>query len=245
MQQARNVYQHLAEKGDRGAQLKLAFMLNQGLGGQVDIIGAQKLYSLAAAQGQILAIYMLGQLNQLGTLGAMPDYLAAKQYYSSIQGNYAPAAVALGFIYDTVDDNYKQALASYKLAAAQQDPVGQFNLGLMYEQGKGRAVDFFQAFDCYKQAAELGHVQSMVQLAGLYAHGNGVSQDKALALSWYKKAAKSHDRDALYQLGALSEASADFGAATHYYQLAVDLGNDEAKVALARINKSSIKVIAK
>lgn len=239
MNQARDIYQQLADKGDKDAQLKLGFMFEQGLGGNKDLANAEKWYGLAADQGQVVAQYMLGRLNELGLLQAQPDYEIAKKWYSSAQSTYAPAAVALGFMNETVDDNYQRAIASYEIAVAQQDTIGQFNLGLVYEKGKGRPVDFAKARDLYQQAADAGHHQAMVQLAGLYFNGSLGSRDEEQALSWYKKAAALGDRDALYQLGLLSETgvalSVDVSTAIQYYQQSADKGNAKGMLALARI----------
>ena len=239
MQQARDIYQHLAEKGNRDGQLKLGFMFEQGLGGPVDASIAEKWYSLAANQGQVVAQYLLGHLYQLGTVSGQPDYAEAKKWYSSAQSNYAPAAVALGFIYDTVDDDYQHALAGYQMAAQQHDANGQFNLGLMYEQGKGRPVDFEKAQALYQEAANSGQSKAMVQLAGLLFKGLAGSRDEEQALQWYQKAAKLGDRDALYQLGLLAETGVgtklDYTEAMHFYQQASDKGNAKAKLALARM----------
>ena len=246
MKQARDIYQHFADKGDKDGQLKLGFMLEQGLGGEVDAVNAEKWYSLAADQNQVVAQYLLGHLYQLGSVGNQPDYAAAKKWYSSAQSNYAPAAVALGFIYDTVDDNYQQAVASYQLAATQHDPIGEFNLGLVFEKGKGRAVDFAKAKELYQEAANLGHSQAMVQLAGIYFNGQVGSRDEEQALLWYKKAAALGEREALYQLGLLSETGVatklDFSDAIHYYQQAADKGDAKALLALARIYQYGLGV---
>ncbi len=239
MQQARDIYQHLADQGDKEGQLKLGFMFEQGLGGKVDMDNASRWYELAANQGQVVAEFLLGHLYQLGQLGKEPDYDLAKKWYSHAQSNYAPAAVALGFINDTVDDNYNQAQNSYQLAADAHDPIGQFNLGLIYENGKGRPVDFAKAEALFQDAATHGHSQSMVQLAGIYFHGLVGTRDDDQALEWYKKAAALGDRDALYQLGLFSEtgvaAKLDGQQAIQYYQQAADKGDAKAKLALARI----------
>lgn len=239
MQQAREMYQHFAEKGDKDGQLKLAFMYDQGLGGPVDGISAEKWYKSAAEQGHPVAQYLLGQLYQLGRIGKDPDYIEAKKWYSMAQNKYAPAAIALGFIYDTVDDDYQNALASYQHAADQHHPVGQFDLGLIYAKGKGHAVDFAKAEELYQQAADAGMSQAMVELAGLYFNGSLGARDEDKALSWYKKAAAQGDRDALYQLGLLSETgvatSLDFPEAIQFYQQSANKGNAKAMLALARI----------
>ncbi len=246
MQQARDIYQHFAEKGDKNGQVKLAYMFEQGLGGTTDLVNAEKWYRAAAEQGQVVAQYLLGQLYQLGRIGNQPDYAEAKKWYSSAQSNYAPAAIALGFVYDTVDDNYQQALVSYQHAADQHDPIGQFDLGLIYEEGKGRPVDFEKAKELYQQAADNGHSKAMVQLAGLYFNGSLGSRDESEALVWYKKAAELGDRDALYELGLLSETGVamplDFSEAIRYYQQASDKGNAKAMLALARIYQYGLGV---
>jgi len=243
MKQAHDIYQHIAEMGDREAQLKLAYMLEHGMGGPVDLINAQKWYVAAAEQGQPVAQYLMGHLNQLGRLDKQPDYEQAKKWYSSAQTNYAPAAVALGFVYDTVEDDYQHALAGYELAAKSGDSVGQFNAGLIYAKGKGRPVDFAKAVDMYTKAAEQGHIQAMVQLGDVYLNG---LHDQEKALDWYKKAADLGDRDALYQLGLLSETGVatglDYSEAVKYYQLAANKGNANAKLALARMYQYGLGV---
>jgi len=246
MKQAFDIYQHFAEKGDKESQLKLAFMYEQGLGVSVDVLNAQKWYTMAANQGEPIAQFALGHLNQLGLLTPQPDYAEAKKWYSSAQANYAPAAVALGFIYDTVDDDYKQALVGYQKATQLGDAKGQFNLGLIYEKGKGQPVDFEKAKDLYLQAAAQGHEQAMVQLAGLYFNGLAGPRDQQQALHWYKKAADLSDRDALYQLGLLSETGVatklDFSDAINYYQKSAEKGNAKAMLALARMYQYGLGV---
>ena len=147
----------------------------------------------------------------------------------------------MGFVYDTVDDDYQHALNEYELAAKAGDAVGEFNAGLVYETGKGRAVDYQKAADYYLQAANQGHVQAMVQLAGVYLNG---LHDEDKALSWYQKAADLGDAGALYQLGLLSETGVgtklDYATAVKYYQQASDKGNANAKFALARMNQHGL-----
>ena len=243
MKQAHDIYQRIAETGDKEGQIKLAYMLEHGMGGPVDVINAQKWYAMAAEQGDPVAQYLLGNLYQLGHLDSKPDYAEAKKWYSSSQANYAPAAVALGFVYDTVEDDYQNALTEYERAAKAGDPVGQFNAGLVYEEGKGRPVDFEKAAAYYLQAAEQGHLQAMVQLGDVSLNG---LHDKTKALSWYKKAADLGDCDAMYELGLFSETGVatklDYAEAIKYYQQAADKGNANAKLALARMYQYGLGV---
>lgn len=243
MKQAREIYERIAKTGDKDGELKLAYMLEHGMGGPVDIANAQHWYNAAAEQGEPIAQYMMGHLYQLGSLDGKPDYELAKKWYSSAQNHYAPASIALGFIQDTVDDNYQNAQTEYERAANAKDPIGEFNLGLIYQNGKGRSVDFEKAITYYKSAAEQGHVQSMTQLADIYLN-HLHDQDKAV--EWYQKAAAQGDRDALYQLGLLSETGIgmklDYPSAVKYYQQASDKGNDNAKLALTRMYQYGLGV---
>lgn len=246
MKQARDIYQLFATKGDKDAQLKLGYMSETGLGGKADAHGALTWYTMSAEQGQHMAQYMLGRLYQMGSLDVKPDYDLAKQWYSRAQSNYSPAAVALGFIYDTVDDSYAQAQTSYTIAADQHSPVGEFNLGLIYEEGKGQPVDLEKAKALYQQAADLGHPQAMTRLAGLYFNGVNGSSDPQKALQWYQQAAEKRDRDALYQLGLLSETGIatklDAAAALNYYQQSATLGNQQGMLAAARMLQYGVGV---
>jgi enhanced entry protein EnhC len=244
MKQARDIYQQWAEKGDKEGQLKLGYMFEQGLGGAVDLAQAVTWYEQSAALGNAVAQYRLGRLNQLGWLTKQPDYAVAKKWYAASLSNYTPAAVALGFIHDTVDDNYQLARQYYELAANQGDAVGQFNLGLLYEDGKGTLVQMDKAAELYRAAAEKGHVQSMVQLAGLYLKGSLGKRDEAQALALYQKAAEKGDRDAQYQMGLLFETGVgvalDYSQAVHFYQSSAGKGNAKAMLALARLYQYGI-----
>ena len=246
MKQAHDIYLKFAQKGDKDAQLKLAFMLEKGLGVNPDVINAQTWYAMSAEQGQPVAQYLLGRLYQLGWLDKQPDYELAKKWYSTAQTTYAPAAVALGFIYDTVDDDYKNALVGYQQAVVAGDPVGEFDAGLIYEKGKGQPVDFAKASKLYLLSSQQGHAQSMVQLAGLYFNGLNGDRNEEEAVTWYKKAAALGDRDALYHLGLLSETGVavklDYPEAVRYYQAAGEKGNAKAVLALARMYQYGLGV---
>lgn len=239
MQQARAIYQHFADKGDQNAQLKLAFLYDRGLGGPADLQLAAQWYTLSAKQGQPLAQYLLGMMYQLGRIGDGPNYTQTKKWYALAQAAYAPAAVALGFVLDTVDDDYTAAAESYSLAAQRGDAVGQYNLGLIYLAGKGQAFDLKKAQEYFKKAADQGLPAAMAQLASLYFYGVDGQKDEDQALHWYQKAAQLGNREANYQLGLFSETGVamklDFPVAVKYYQEAANRGDEKAALALARI----------
>lgn len=237
VKQARQIYEGLAEKGDRNAQLKLAYMEEKGLGSAPDMGGAQRWYTASAEQGEPMAQYLLGQLYQIGELGE-PDYNLAKQWYQKAAVVLPESYVALGFIDETVDDNYPQALKAYEQAAAKGNALGVYNLALMYLYGKGTPVNYPKAKGLFTEAAKEIH-EAMNQLGGIYYKGLGQARDEKQALSWYKKAADLGNANALYELGLLSETGVttkpDFSEALKYYQVAADKGNEKAMLALARM----------
>lgn len=238
MKQARAIYTGLAEKGDQYAQLKLAYMDEKGLSAPADMSEAQRWYTAAAEQGNSVAEYLLGQFYQLGRNGE-PDYNLAKNWYQKAAKNLPEAYVALGFIDETVDDNYAQALKSYEQAATQGNAFGLYNLGLMYLYGKGMPVNYLKAKELFAEAAHNNIHEAMNQLGSIYFMGLGQPRDEQLALSWYKKAADLGNANALYELGLLAETGIttkiDFTEALNYYQAAADKGNEKAMLALARM----------
>jgi enhanced entry protein EnhC len=246
MKQARAIYQSLAEIGDRDAQTKLAFLYDRGLGGPVNSDLAVHWYQLAANQQHTVAQFLLGQLYQRGHIDKIPNYDEAKKWYELAKQTNAKAATALGFIYEIVDNNYQKAFENYQLAANSKDAIGQFNLGLMYEYGKGITVDMLQAKKLYSQAAKKGYANAMTQLAGFYLNGIGNNVDNQKALYWYRKAARLKNSTALYQLGVMSETGIatqiDSNNTVTFYQQAANLGNDKAKLALARIYQYGLGV---
>jgi len=245
MEQARKIYEGLAEKGDQDAQLKLAYILDKGLGVSSDAAAAQRWYTTSAEQGNPVAQYLLGQFYQVGENG-QPDYNLAKEWYQKASTILPEALVALGFIDETVDDNYAQALKAYEQAAARGNALGIYNLGLMYLYGKGLPVDYKKAKDLFTEAAIKEVHEAMNQLGGIYFNGLGQSRDELQALAWYKKAAALGNSNALYQLGLLSETGVtsklDFADALKYYQKAADKGNEKAMLALARMYHYGIGV---
>lgn len=246
MKQAGDIYHYFAEKGDKDAQLKLGFFYDKGLGGVADKALAAKWYLASAEQGQAMAQYLLGQSYLIGEPGKTPDYAEAKKWFTAAQANYPNASVALGFVYDTVDNDYANAEKNYALAVASGDAIAQYNLGLIYQYGKGIAVNNDKAKALYQLAANQGHAQAMAQLAELSFSKSDGADAQDLAISWYKKAAKAGDRMAMYQLGLLSETGVamplDATTALSYYQQAASLGDDKARLAIARMYQFGLGV---
>ena len=79
-------------------------------------------------------------------------------------------------------------LAATKAKALQGDATAQFNLGLMYAQGRGVAQDYAAAFNWYRKAADQGSVGAQNNLGVMYEQGKGVVQDYVQAHKWFNLA---------------------------------------------------------
>ena len=122
--------------------------------------------------------------------------------------------------------NYTEAFKYCKKSAEQGHEEAQFNLGVMYEDGRGVKQDYFKAFEWYQKAAEKGYADAQFNLGFMYANGQGVKQDYFKAVEWYQKAAEQGDASAQYNLGIMYKnglgVKQNYTKAKEYFGLACD-----------------------
>jgi hypothetical protein len=132
--------------------------------------------------------------------------------------------------------NYPAALAEFRSLAADDEPLAQFALGLMYSEGTGVARDFVAATKWYRKAAENGHALGQYNLGVAYYTGIGVPRDYAKAVYWYNKAARQGDARSQNNMGYMYESGKgvpqDYVRSVAWYQLAAEGGNVNAQVNL-------------
>ena len=76
------------------------------------------------------------------------------------------------------------AFEQTKKAAEQGDITAQFNLAMMYSNGKGVNKNHPEAFKWCKKAAEQGYVDAQALLALIYRFGSGVEMNNTESLVW-------------------------------------------------------------
>jgi len=86
--------------------------------------------------------------------------------------------------------DYETAYREWMALAEQGSAVAEFNLGLMFEQGKGRPVDLAVAAEWYLRAADGGFLRAQFAIAEMYEAGRGVERDVVEAYKWFKLAAE-------------------------------------------------------
>ena len=88
-----------------------------------------------------------------------------------------------------------------RLRAEQGDAEAQFQLAVIYQNGRLVPQDQPQAREWLLKAAERGHVKAMFNLGVTYGDGLGVPVDDAEAFKWYQAAANEGDPRAHFNLG--------------------------------------------
>ena len=86
---------------------------------------------------------------------------------------------------DGPSQDYADAVAPFRDAAAAGNPAAQFNLGVMYERGQS----LVQAITWYRRAVEQNYPPAQYKLGALYSEGRGVSPDPRAAIDLYRQAA--------------------------------------------------------
>ena len=163
------------------------------------------------------------------------DYAnAIKHFEIAAKKEHPDACFRLGFIYDSstspnVTKDDVKAAGYYKVAATHGDMYAQYNLGLMYDNGRGVNKDVKEAARLYKLAADQGHASSQFCLGYDYEKGIGVEQNYTEAIKYYKLAADQGHAGAQCNLGLMYKngqgVSQSYTEAVRLYKLSADQGN--------------------
>ena len=112
----------------------------------------------------------------------------------------------------------------------------QYNLGDMYQLGKGIELDYSEALKWYRLAAEQGSDSAQYSLGYMYQLGKGIELDYSEALKWYRLAAEQGSDSAQYSLGYMYQngqgGEKDYSEALKWYALAADQGNYSSQYSL-------------
>ncbi len=123
---------------------------------------------------------------------------------------------------DTLEQQFQQGLTAYEQSnyqtafklwlplAEQGNAKAQYNLGVMYGNGRGVKQDYFKAVNWYRKAAEQGHADAQLNLGYMYEKGRGVKQDDFEAVKWYRQAAEQGNAKAQFNLGNISNLCSGF-----------------------------------
>ena len=123
-------------------------------------------------------------------------FLTIPQLTEKAEQGDAMAQTMLGTAYhlgqqkEPLEKDYAKALYWYKKAAEQNQPIALYQLGVMYEFGRGVEKNGKEAFKWYLKSAERGERSAQSSVAFAYYQGEWVVKDDKKAFYWFKKVAE-------------------------------------------------------
>lgn len=101
--------------------------------------------------------------------------------------------------------DYATALQEWQPLADQGQAVAQYQIGLLYANGKGVTKDDAKARQWYEKAAIQGHTEAQVNLGVLLMYARGGQQDYKMAVYYLRLAANKGNDLAQRRLGQMYE----------------------------------------
>jgi uncharacterized protein len=157
-----------AEQGDIDAQFSLGRMYCHGNGVTKDYVEAIVWFTKSAKQGSPEAQNYLGTLYRTG--------------YERVVEGQSKVTIRSGVKF--FPKNYEESVNWFKMSAEQGLDIAQFNLGLMYSEGKGITKNDKEALKWFSKSAKQGFPEAQYNLGVSYAYGVGVPKDCVEAYKW-------------------------------------------------------------
>lgn len=129
-----------------------------------------------------------------------------------------------------------------QLKAAESGNVkSMYEVGRLYERGRGTSLNLKLAIKWYKNASESGQPYAQSRLGIMYFEGRGIKQNYNKALKFLKAAAKENVPSAQYQLANMYELGTgvpqDLKTAIYWYSQSDKYGYYLAKTKVVRLKK--------
>lgn len=135
--------------------------------------------------------------------------------------------------------DYKNALLYFSKAAKKGNDKAQYELGLIYQMGRGVNRNTPEAIKWWQKSANQGNVYSLFALGYMYDSGDGVNEDNVEAKKWYLKAAEQGSARAQLNLGILyadgEGIPKDYSEAFKWFTKASEQGEANAQHCLAKL----------
>ncbi|MGF1627769.1 MAG: hypothetical protein ACFCVH_23045, partial [Alphaproteobacteria bacterium] len=122
------------------------------------------------------------------------------------------------------------------------DPTIHYRLGRMFEDGVGDLADRQQAIRYFALAGDGGNGEGALRAARLLSQGGGTASGGGAA-DYYRRAASLGQSGALVELARYQEATGQVAAAAASFAAAVNAGQPDAAVRLARLAEDNPGVV--
>ena len=101
--------------------------------------------------------------------------------------------------------DYTAAAKEWRPDAEEGDAQAQFNVGLLYLDGKGVPQDPGEAAKWFRRSAEQGYTQAQHNLGAMYGSGQGVRKDYIEAYKWMNICAATGNAGCIAQRDLLAK----------------------------------------
>lgn len=99
--------------------------------------------------------------------------------------------------------DYETAVRHLYRLAPKGNPIAQYQLATLLDNGLGASRDIFTAVQWYRKSAEQGYLPAVTYVGYMYATGHGVARNPMEAAKWYTQAAQMGDPVAQNAIGVL------------------------------------------
>ena len=142
---------------------------------------------------------------------------------------------------NTADWGLVQRFNKQNKLANEGNVKAMYDIGKLYERGRGVDKDIVKAASWYQRAATAGNASAQARLGILYFEGRGVEQNYEKALKLLNSAAEKNIPSALFQLANMYElgtgVSQNLQLAVNWYKKADEFGYYLAKAKVERLQK--------
>jgi TPR repeat protein len=118
-----------------------------------------------------------------------------------------------------VQQDFVMAMTWYRSAAEQSEPMAMYNIGALFEAGKGVDRNPTEAMSWFRRSAELGDASAMRAIGRLYRNGDSVNMDAVEAYAWHSAAAASFSAQEEAEAGLNKRELADLQKALSSEQI--------------------------
>lgn len=213
---ARRWFKAAMDQGDSEAKANYATLLENGIGGPVDLKRGEQLIEQAAEQGSPSAQLKLAD-----------RYLSGDGKYKKDEAK--------------VLDLLTQAATGGQLKAISLGEI-EWRIGMMHREGTGTDKNLEVAYQWVSQSAESGSINGMLSRAVMLATGEGVVEDDVAARVWYERAVYSKQEGLAHGLRGLGAmlwygegGATDQAQGCMMLNLAYRMGDKNAEAILAPI----------
>jgi TPR repeat protein len=132
-------------------------------------------------------------------------------------------------------ENETEASELILKASANDNPVAQYNVGLMYLEGNGVTRDVEEAFRWLRKSASRGYSEAQLTIGNLLYEGKIFEQDIKTATKLYRLAAKQNNIHAQMIMGEMYIREQNYKKALKWIKMTAEQENPDAQFMLGQM----------